>query len=930
LNLSRENFKKLRININYFLIYLKMNFVIIIDTSLSMCQYFDRGYTYLDAAKSAVEYFIKSRELIKNKIKPDKYFLLTTGENNSSNLANSQASSPFSPSMCNVVSSWADSVDHLLFQLKILKTEFSFTNIEIAIQTGLNLINSLRKIGTDKHVHGRLPSKISNSFIMLFTDGGKLNNFKRVLTKSCKVGLSLSSMDLIYSSNKNQNLSPDPSSAVNFSDLYHEPFKWDQSFFSFVLNSNADQDGMAMLKKYSSLIGGSVEKLENFDELIAKMDFYSMRKFIFNKVNINLEINNSVVNLLQQNDIKISGQSNANKNQMADGIKFSISNKSSMSGTFSKSTVCLNVDYKYFKPTGSLIISSSDLIFDRNETLNYKEKWPLPDDFLINKNMKNFPRRKSRPTYVIANEIKFDFNILRSDYDEYEIYDPESEFIIKLLENYPSFTLGKIKNMCIPEKVNSNSSNTGSISPSPLSQTISKITWDVYTLMGETSVSPQSASPKKPFAVLRLIIDSKKLVNNKNVTNDEIPLNEFLLKEKEEYNSQQGMYFESCFKLKLIVLPYNYQEFFSITSSYQKALVTESEFIIQIEKYMKKIPFFYKPFTVQYLEKKFNWKTEENFYKNLDDENLNEHLFQLIKNVLNEDRDRISEINMSYNYNKQMHLNRMSKCCGMHIFRMNSSQSKEKTLPVVKSSEREEISKSSIINKNNFENFLSFCSNLQLGLKTSSSKVQNISNNNFNHKNELPIEHMGNYTEYITTHYPLRSPYVFDYELKEFKGDYFGNPFRRYTADEVGLNSNQIKGKINLDKPNIGINDGESLMVNSSIDNQIHIQIEKNKFKKLAQDDEELSVFPDDETLCLTDESSSSCLYQPDSVKVPSIRKNLQMQLIDDDLILEFISLFNQKDSERHGLKIDKKFEIDMNVIYDWKLKEKMKECKRN
>ena len=60
------------------------------------------------------------------------------------------------------------------------------------------------------------------------------------------------------------------------------------------------------------------------------------------------------------------------------------------------------------------------------------------------------------------------------------------------------------------------------------------------------------------------------------------------------------------------------------------------------------------------------------------------------------------------------------------------------------------------------------------------------------------------------------------------------------------------------------------------------------------------------------------------------MRKNLQMQLIDDDLVLEFISLFNQKDSERHGLKIDNKFEIDMNVIYDWKLKEKMKECKRN
>jgi hypothetical protein len=893
-----------------------MNFVFIIDTSLSMCQYFDRGYTYLDAAKSAVEYFIKSRELIKNKIKPDKYFLLTTGESNSSNLAQAQA-----PSVSNVVSSWADSVEHLLFQLKILKTDYSFTNIETAIQTALNLINSLRKIGTDKHVHGRLPSKINNSFIMLFTDGGKLNNFKRVFTKSSKVGLNLSGMDLMNSSNKNHNLPHDTSSSVNFSDLYYEPFKWDQSLFSFVMNSNADQEGLTMLRKYSTLIGGSLENVENFDELIAKMDIYSMRKFILNKVNINLEINNSVVNLLQQNDMKLSGISNVNKNPSSDGIKFSLSNKSTVSGTYSKSTVCLNVDYKYFKPTGSMIISSSDLIFDRNETVSYKEKWPLPDDFLVNKNMKNFPRRKSRPTYVIANEIKFDFNILRSDYDEYEIFDTDSEFILKLIENYPSLTLGKIKNIFTPEKSNGNS-NSGNISPLP--QTVNKITWDIYSLMGEASASPQSASPKKPFAVLRLIVDSKKLVNNKNVTNDEMPLSEFLLKEKEEYKSQQGIFFESCFKLKLIVLPYNYQEFFTITSSYQKGTVTESEFIIQMEKYMKKIPFFYKPFTVQYLEKKFNWKTEESFYKNLDDENLNENLIQLIKNILNEDKDRIHEINMSYNYNKQMHLNKMAKCCGMHIFRINSLQGKEKHNTGVKSSEKEE---NLINNKNNFENFLSFCSNLQVGLKSSSSKGQIISNN-FNQKNDLPIEQMGNYTEYLTTHYPLRSPYVFDYELKEFKGDYFGNPFRRYTTDEEGDNLSQIKEKVNSDKPNISINDGETLMVNSSVNNQIHLHVEKNKFKKLAQDDDELSVLPEDDTLSGSDESNSSALYQPDSVKIPSMSKNLQKQLIDDDLILEFKSLFNQKDSERHGLKINNKYEIDINVIYDWKLKDKMKECK--
>jgi hypothetical protein len=37
-----------------------MNFVFIIDSSFSMCQYFDKGYTYFDAAKNAIETFIKS------------------------------------------------------------------------------------------------------------------------------------------------------------------------------------------------------------------------------------------------------------------------------------------------------------------------------------------------------------------------------------------------------------------------------------------------------------------------------------------------------------------------------------------------------------------------------------------------------------------------------------------------------------------------------------------------------------------------------------------------------------------------------------------------------------------------------------------------------------------------------------------------------
>lgn len=40
-----------------------MNFCFVIDTSTSMLQYFDKGYSYFDAAKSAIEHFIKSKIL---------------------------------------------------------------------------------------------------------------------------------------------------------------------------------------------------------------------------------------------------------------------------------------------------------------------------------------------------------------------------------------------------------------------------------------------------------------------------------------------------------------------------------------------------------------------------------------------------------------------------------------------------------------------------------------------------------------------------------------------------------------------------------------------------------------------------------------------------------------------------------------------------
>jgi hypothetical protein len=55
-----------------------MNFVFILDTSISMDQTFD-GISYFDSAKSAIKYFVLRRDYTNSKFqtKTDKFFLIT-------------------------------------------------------------------------------------------------------------------------------------------------------------------------------------------------------------------------------------------------------------------------------------------------------------------------------------------------------------------------------------------------------------------------------------------------------------------------------------------------------------------------------------------------------------------------------------------------------------------------------------------------------------------------------------------------------------------------------------------------------------------------------------------------------------------------------------------------------------------------------------
>ena len=145
-----------------------MNFVFIIDTSLSMNQTYD-NISFFDIAKSSIRKFVLDREISNLKIsrnKFDKYFLVTLNQNIEENF----------------LYQWSTTTEHFLCQLNALKNTCDFTNIDFAIKKAFQMINYIKKIGIEKHVYGRLFSKIHNSYIILITDGGHLSSNDKILT----------------------------------------------------------------------------------------------------------------------------------------------------------------------------------------------------------------------------------------------------------------------------------------------------------------------------------------------------------------------------------------------------------------------------------------------------------------------------------------------------------------------------------------------------------------------------------------------------------------------------------------------------------------------------------------------------------------------------------------------------------------------------
>ena len=241
-----------------------MNFVFIVDTSLSMAQTFD-SISYLDIAKSNIRKFICDRELNICQIKRtkyDKYFLLTFSDIVDDNFC---------------LKSWSSNTEQFLFQLSALKISYDIVNIETVIQNSFKLLNFIKKIGSDKHVYGRLFNKIQNSIIILITDGGYISSNENFNSPS----ISLKDNNQYIVNDKNN----------SFPNIYKDLFRWDQRFFALILTNKLEQfDSIKIFDKIRKTIGGKIITLENANLLSDKL-FELNKSFQNTGAMINFNIN---------------------------------------------------------------------------------------------------------------------------------------------------------------------------------------------------------------------------------------------------------------------------------------------------------------------------------------------------------------------------------------------------------------------------------------------------------------------------------------------------------------------------------------------------------------------------------------------------------------------------------------------------------------
>ena len=255
-----------------------MNFVFIVDTSLSMSQTFD-SISYLDIAKSNIRKFVIEREISNyqnNNKKYDKYILLTFSQ------------------VCDekfFLNSWSTITDDFIFQLNALKISYDTTSIETVIQNSYRILNFIKKIGPDKHIYGRQFNKLQNSIIILITDGGYIN---------INESFNLSSISL-----KDNNSYIINDKKYQIQNIYKDLYRWDQRFYALVLtNKNEEFESFKILDKICKYSNGKIITLENANLLGEKLSELN-KSFQNTGALINFIINkqkkNNIITFLEYN-----------------------------------------------------------------------------------------------------------------------------------------------------------------------------------------------------------------------------------------------------------------------------------------------------------------------------------------------------------------------------------------------------------------------------------------------------------------------------------------------------------------------------------------------------------------------------------------------------------------------------------------------------
>ena len=866
-----------------------MNFVFIIDTSLSMNQTYD-NISFFDIAKSSIRKFVLDREISNLKIsrnKFDKYFLVTLNQNIEENF----------------LYQWSTTTEHFLCQLNALKNTCDFTNIDFAIKKAFQMINYIKKIGIEKHVYGRLFSKIHNSYIILITDGGHLSSNDKILTAN---NCNYSTLSL-----KDQN----EFILEGFHNIYKELYRWDQSFYALVLTDKTDKnnsfESFKILDKICKNIGGKIITVDNPISLNDKLNDLSNKYFQNNSVNINFNIN-------KQKKIYI---------------------------------------ITYLEFNGNI------------DKIN--EKWPFPDELIINKEVQELPTKNALPFYELGN-YKYDFSLSQDYYDEYDIKD--RKFIMTLL------TEGDCWNNLT------------------LSEFISKYRTSVTIDILISDLNSKKIV-KKPFAIININF-SKEILDSMNDTitkKGNINFTKFFNDFQIFYNNSNNNIISknnirninpcNFIKCKFLNLPYHYTEFFSLMNHYKLKNMTETEMQINFEKYLSTIPFYYFSYVINIFEKnkikKFLDKYKEEIRKKIFNENFNNKIHYEIDMLSKFENKQVMRINKQFSENKKLHIEKKANCCFKEVIYKNQNDF------YMTNNNHDEVEAD-----NEYLDFIDRIFKIDKICNANNNKANNnIYNTEQNYgyrngytfirnKHESDIEIMGDYRDYFFKNQHLRSYLIPEIEIRYLIKDFFfGNQFieRRnayssknianpintesiqdesifhYLNDEdnnISINSNNNKNYIlspNRNNNNISIeasaeqidNQTKSLISDLNKDKGIYNNSLINNKRSRENSMDNINFINTNSNDSIQTDYSSKIESTPpsvifsDNLSEADGNDNLMLDELSDSkytskmslsLIEEFKnSVISDKIEIKDGIKINVKYEVSREKLNKWKFQKKIR-----